>query len=76
MLLISNKNAPTKTYQFDGWNFVETTIQFTGGSFGTGVSKMRTHKLNDEFLVIGNKYIHVAVYLKERKNKNDCLFLQ
>lgn len=59
VLIISNKNTPIKTYQFDGWRFVETAIQFTGGSFGTGISKMRTHKLNDEFLVIGNtnKYL-------------------
>lgn len=47
------EEGATKTYQYDGFKFSETPITFSGGSFGRGVSKMRTYKINDEILVIG-----------------------
>lgn len=53
MLLVSMEKGVTKTYQYDGFKFDETPVTFSGGSFGRGVSKMRTYKLNDEILVIG-----------------------
>lgn len=54
VLLVTMKQGTTKTYQFDGFNFFETPITFTGGSFGKGVAKMRTFKINDDFLVLSN----------------------
>ncbi|XP_055320364.1 uncharacterized protein LOC129577415 [Sitodiplosis mosellana] len=52
VLFVSMKEGPTKTYQFDGFTFYETPVTFTGGSLGRGVSKMRTHKINNDFWVI------------------------
>lgn len=53
VLLIASQHAPIQSYQFDSWKFVKTSVSFTGGAFGRGVSRMRTHKINDEFLVLG-----------------------
>lgn len=53
VLLVSLKEGPTKTYQFDGFSFYETPVTFTGGSLGRGVSTMRTYKINNDIWVIG-----------------------
>lgn len=44
----------TELYEYDGFQFFQTPITFTGGSLGRGVSKMRTFNMNDNFLVLGN----------------------
>lgn len=48
VLLAVQNNMEVKTFQYNGKSFVSTDIQFTGGSFGKGVSSLRTYKLNDE----------------------------
>lgn len=53
-LLVSMAAGTTKLYEYDGFQFFQTPITFTGGSLGRGVSKMRTFNMNDNFLVLGN----------------------
>lgn len=56
VLLVSIEEGSTKTFQYDGFKFYDTPITFTGGSFGRGVSKMRTYKMTDDFSVIGMSF--------------------
>lgn len=56
-LMVSMRAGTTKMYEYDGFQFFPTPITFTGGSLGRGVSKMRTFKLNNDFLVLGNAEI-------------------
>lgn len=52
-LMISMEEGTTEMYEYDGFQFFPTPVTFTGGSLGRGVSKMRTFKMNNEFLVLG-----------------------
>lgn len=41
--------------QYNGWKFIESEIQFTGGALGKGVSSLRTFKSkNDTVIVVAN----------------------
>lgn len=51
VLLIALEHEVTKSFQFDGRSFFEAKVKFTGGSFGRGVSSMRTHKFNNEEMI-------------------------
>lgn len=51
VLLIALENQVSKSFQYDGHNFVETKIKFTGGSFGRGVSSLRTYQLDHEEVI-------------------------
>lgn len=86
MLLVSMDEGPTKTYQYDGFKFEKTPVTFSGGSFGRGVSRMRTYKINDEILVIGmykrepilkirsEFSTHLDYFLAHHENVNFSLF--
>lgn len=60
--MVSMAAGTTKLYEYDGFQFFQTPITFTGGSLGRGVSKMRTFKMNDSFLVLGNLEIRFAIH--------------
>lgn len=62
MLLVALKNMEVRTFQYDGKLFVSTDIQFTGGSFGKGVSSLRTYNLNGEN-VVGMYYLNSNLVL-------------
>lgn len=51
VLLIAFEQKVSKSFQFDGRNFVETKVKFTGGSLGRGVSSMRTHQFDHEEII-------------------------
>lgn len=51
--MVSMNAGTTKMYEYDGFQFFPTPVTFTGGSLGRGVSKMRTFKMNNDFLVLG-----------------------
>lgn len=52
MLLVSLDGETMKTYQFDGWKFEETAISFSGGTFGKGISSMRTFNIKKKHTII------------------------
>lgn len=43
LLLAACKNKPVQIYQYDGWNFVESTIDYTRLAFGDGVTSLRAY---------------------------------
>lgn len=54
-LLVSCKNQATKALLYNGWQLVESAIQFTGGALGKGVSSLRTYRMkNDTLIVVAN----------------------
>lgn len=57
MLLISCKEQATKSWQYNGWLFYESDVQFTGGALGKGVSNMRTYLLKGS-IAIGEFHIY------------------
>lgn len=64
--MVSMKAGTTKMYEYDGFQFFPTPVTFTGGALGRGVSKMRTFKMNDDFLVLGNSIFascHINAFL-------------
>lgn len=42
-LLVSCKDQATKSWEYNGWSFVKSDVQFTGGAMGQGVSNLRTY---------------------------------
>lgn len=43
-LLISCKNEATKSWQYNGWMFYQSDVQFTGGALGGGVANLRAYR--------------------------------
>uniref|UniRef100_A0A336MVZ6 CSON007096 protein n=1 Tax=Culicoides sonorensis TaxID=179676 RepID=A0A336MVZ6_CULSO len=43
LLLIACKDKAVQIYQYDGWNFVESSIDYTRSAFGDGVTSMRAY---------------------------------
>lgn len=56
--MVSVDEGYAKTYHFNSWKFVETPVAFTGDAFDKGVSRMRTYKLNEAFVVIGKTFLN------------------
>lgn len=56
---MSSSTQELQIYQYDGWKFLESSIDFTGESFGRGVSSMRSYSdiNNDTFIVIANQEV-------------------
>ncbi|KAJ6633707.1 hypothetical protein Bhyg_15533, partial [Pseudolycoriella hygida] len=64
VLLVSCRKQPTKSWQYNGWMFYESNVQFTGGALGEGVSKMRAYFLRGKIaVVVANTHM-----LKEANN--------
>lgn len=41
---------------YNGWTFIESEVQFTGGALGKGVSSLRTFKsTSDTIIVVANE---------------------
>lgn len=57
LLLIRCIGKPLLIYEFDGWKFVPSRIDYTRNAFSTGVSFMRVyrHILNTSLIVIANE---------------------
>lgn len=53
-LMASMLVGTAKMYEYDGFQFFETPVTFTGGSLGRGISKMRTFNMSDDSSVLGN----------------------
>lgn len=41
--MIACRDQDLQIYQYDGWKFVEASIDFTGEVFGKGVVSMRSY---------------------------------
>ncbi|XP_063696003.1 uncharacterized protein LOC134827336 [Culicoides brevitarsis] len=52
LLLVACKNKAVQVYQYDGWNFVESTIDYTRYAFGDGVTSIRAYNNLAEATVI------------------------
>lgn len=50
--MVSLDGETMKSYQFDGWKFEETAISFSGGTFGKGISSMRTFNIKKKYTII------------------------
>lgn len=53
LLLAACENKPVQIYQYDGWNFVESTIDYTRLAFGDGVTSLRAYNNFAKATLIG-----------------------
>ncbi|KAG5674647.1 hypothetical protein PVAND_004601 [Polypedilum vanderplanki] len=56
-LLITSEDREVQIYYYDGWKFQESTLDYTGNSFSSGVSNIRSYDNiidNTNILVISN----------------------
>lgn len=54
-------NQAAKVWQYNGWNFEESPVQFTGGALAKGVSHLRHYPLSNG-TAIGNQIYHHYIY--------------
>ncbi|GLV35615.1 Anaphase Promoting Complex subunit 10, partial [Carabus blaptoides fortunei] len=56
ILLVSCKDEGVKVFQYDGWRFIESEVQYTGEAFGSGILNMFSYIFyNEPIIVIANK---------------------
>lgn len=61
--MISCKNQVTKIYQFNGYRFVETPVQFTKDALNKGVAKLRSYTTtNDTYIIVANSEMYGEAY--------------
>ncbi|XP_055631057.1 uncharacterized protein LOC129771448 [Toxorhynchites rutilus septentrionalis] len=60
LLLILCRGKPLQIYEYDGWKFTPSRIDYTRQAFAAGVSNMRTyrHIINANLIVIANKNLY------------------
>lgn len=61
-LMIACANQPTKVWLYNGWNFEESAVQFTGGALGSGVQRLRNYALPSGIaaVVVANTHMLMA----------------
>lgn len=66
-----------KSYQYNGFKFVETSVAFSGGAFGKGISTMRTFKIKKKYEIIGVNSLNCCFnsYLSQYVSLLSALFL-
>lgn len=56
-MLIACEDQEVQIYQYDGWKFQESSVDYTGEAFGQGVVKMRAYdNIIKETSTIGKKF--------------------
>ncbi|XP_058829286.1 uncharacterized protein LOC131688788 [Topomyia yanbarensis] len=60
LLLIVCRGQPLLIYEYDGWKFIPSKIDYTRDAFADGVSHMRAyrHIVNASLIVIANRNLH------------------
>lgn len=60
ILLVSCKDEGVKVFQYDGWRFIESEVQYTGEAFGSGILNMYSHLFYNEPII--GYYCHKTYY--------------
>ncbi|XP_058458977.1 uncharacterized protein LOC131435292 [Malaya genurostris] len=60
LLLILCRGRPMLIYEYDGWKFTPSRIDYTREAFAVGISQMRVyrHIINASLIVIANRNLH------------------